>query len=49
MTESKNLFRNHIFSKLMGAIRDSEVTQLFLNDNPRRLEFGDSNKPFLVF
>ena len=31
----------------MGAIRDSEVKQLFLNAKPRRLEFGGSKQCFL--
>jgi len=51
MTEvrMKNLFRMHIHPNRMGAIRDSEVKQLFLNAKPRKLEFGGSKRPFLVF
>jgi len=51
MTEvrMKNLFRMHIHPDRMGAIRDSEVKQLFLNAKPRKLEFGGSKRPFLVF
>ena len=51
MTEvrMKNLFRMHIHPNRMGAIRDSEVKQLFLNVNPRRLEFGGNKRPFLLF
>ena len=30
----------------MGAIRASEVKQLFLNTKPGRLELGGCNKPF---
>ena len=53
MTEvrMKNLFRMLIaHSSLfrMVAIRDSEVTQLFLNAKPQKLEFGCSKRPFLI-
>ena len=33
----------------MSAIRDDEVTQLFLNAMQRWLEFGGSKRPFLKF
>jgi len=33
----------------MGAIRDSDVKQLFLNAKPRSLEFGGSKNHFLLF
>ena len=52
MTEvrMKNLFRMHIHPNRMGAIRDSEVKQLFLNDNPLRLEFGGNKRSvFVIF
>jgi len=41
MTEvrMKNLFRMHIHPNQMGAMRDSEVKQLFLYAKPRRPEF----------
>ena len=52
MTEvrMKNLFRMHIHPR-MGAIRDSEIKQLFLNAKPvpRRLEFGGSKRPVFLF
>ena len=38
----------HIHLNRMGAIRDSEVKQLFLNAKPGRLEFG-GRRPFLGF
>ena len=41
----KNLFRI-IHPNRMGAIRASEVKQLFLNTKPGRLELGGCNKPF---
>ena len=44
----KNLSRMHIHPNRICAIRDSEVKQLFLNANPRRLEFRGSTKPFFV-
>ena len=42
MTEvrMKNLSRMQIHPNRMGAIRDSEVKQLFLDAKPQRLEFG---------
>ena len=42
MTEvqMKNLSRMHIHPNRMGAIRDSEVKQFFLNAKPQKLEFG---------
>ena len=42
MTEvrMKNLSRMHIHPNWMGAIRDSEVKQLFSDAKPQRLEFG---------
>ena len=42
MTEvgMKNLSRMYIHPNWMGAIRDSEVKQLFLDAKPQRLEFG---------
>ena len=43
----KNLSRMYIHPNWMGAIRDSEVKQLFLNAKPRRLEFGGSKQCFL--
>ena len=51
MTEfrMKNLFIIRIHPNLMGAIRDSEVKQLFLNAKPRRLEFGGSKRTFFIF
>ena len=51
MTEvrMKNLFIIRINPNRMGAIRDSEVKQFFLNAKPRRLELGGSKRPFLVF
>ena len=50
MTEvrMKNLSRMHIHPNRMGAIRDSEVKQLFLNAKLRRLEFGGSKRTFLL-
>jgi len=45
----KNLFRMHVHPNRMGAIRDSEVKQIFLNAKPRRLEFGGSRRPFFVY
>ena len=42
----KNLSRMHIHPDRIGAIRDSEVKQLFLNAKPQRLEFGGSKRPF---
>ena len=33
----------------MSAIRDNKVKQLFLNAKPRRLQFGGSERPFLLF
>ena len=49
MTEVRmiNLSRMHIHSNRMGAIRDSEVKQLFLNAKPQRLKFGGSKRTFL--
>ena len=51
MTEvrMKNLSRMHIHPNRMGAIKDSEVKELFLNAKPRRLEFGGSKRPFFLF
>ena len=45
----KNLFRMPIHPNLMSAIRDNKVKQLFLNAKPRRLQFGGSERPFLLF
>ena len=45
----KNLFRIHIHPNRIGAVRDSEVKQLFLNAKPRRIEFGESKRPFFNF
>ena len=33
----------------MEAIRDSDVTQLFLNSKLRRLEFGGRKRPIFIF
>ena len=51
MTEGrmKNLFRMQIHPNQMGAIRASEVKQLFVYAKPRRLEFWVSKRPFLFF
>ena len=49
MQMDPNLSRMHMHPNRMVAIRDSEVKQLFLNAKPRRLEFGGSKRPFLVF
>ena len=44
----KNLIRMQIQPNRIGAIRDSEIQQLFLNAKsvPRRLEFGHRKRPF---
>ena len=42
----KNLFRMHIHTNRMGAIK---VKQLFLNAKLLRRKFGGSKRPFLVF
>ena len=42
----KNLFRIHIHPNRMGAIKDSEVKQLFFNVKPQRLWCGGSKRPF---
>ena len=39
----------HIHPNRMGAIKDSEVKELFLNAKPRRLDFGGSKRPFFLF
>ena len=51
MTEvrMKNLYRIHIHPYRMEAIRDSDVTQLFLNSKLRRLEFGGRKRPIFIF
>ena len=45
----KNLYRIHIHPYRMEAIRDSDVTQLFLNSKLRRLEFGGRKRPIFIF
>ena len=47
MTEvrMKNLSRLQIHPNRIGAIRDNEVKQLFLNAKPQRLAFGGSKRP----
>ena len=44
----KKLSRMHIHPNWIGAVRDSEVKQLFLNAKPRRVEF-EKKTDFLKF
>ena len=45
----RSLNEKSIYPNCMSAIRDDEVTQLFLNAMQRWLEFGGSKRPFLKF